>query len=61
MGIGDRYRVEELARRSGLSVDTVRFYQKRGLLDPPERQGRIAWYDSSHLERLERIRRLRGT
>lgn len=61
VGIGDRYRVEELARRSGLSVDTVRFYQKRGLLDPPERQGRIAWYDSSHLERLERIRRLRGT
>lgn len=53
-----RWRVEEFARRAGLSVDTVRFYQKRGLLPPPAREGRIVWYGSAHLERLERLRDL---
>jgi DNA-binding transcriptional MerR regulator len=53
-------RVEEAARRSGLSVDTLRFYQKRGLLPHPRREGRIAWYGPDHLERLDRIRELRA-
>jgi DNA-binding transcriptional MerR regulator len=56
----DRFRVEDLARRAEISVDTIRFYQKRRLLPPPEREGRVAWYDSDHLERLQRIRELRG-
>jgi DNA-binding transcriptional MerR regulator len=53
-------RVEELARRSDTSVDTIRFYQKRGLLPPPRREGRVAWYGADHLERLLRIRELQG-
>ncbi|MGH9039392.1 MAG: MerR family transcriptional regulator [Acidimicrobiia bacterium] len=52
-------RVEELAGRSNVSVDTVRFYQKQGLLPAPERQGRVAWYTPGHLERMERIKELR--
>jgi DNA-binding transcriptional MerR regulator len=55
-----RLRVDDLARRLNLSVDTIRFYQKRGLLDPPERQGRIALYGPDHVERLERIKELQG-
>ncbi len=51
-------RVEHLAARSGVSVDTVRYYQSKGLLDPPRREGRIAWYDDTHLARLTRIRAL---
>lgn len=51
-------RVEELAERAGTSVDTVRFYQGQRLLEPPRREGRVAWYDESHLERIERIREL---
>ncbi|MCZ7529082.1 MAG: MerR family transcriptional regulator [Acidimicrobiia bacterium] len=54
------WRVEELARRGDVSVDTVRFYQKRRLLPPPRREGRIAWYGPSHLTRLGRIRELQG-
>lgn len=54
------YRVDELATRAGVSVDTVRFYQSRGLLDPPERAGRVAYYSDEHLARLERIRDLKG-
>jgi len=52
-------RVEELAGRSGVSVDTVRFYQKQQLLPAPEREGRVAWYTTAHLERMDRIKELR--
>ncbi len=55
----NQYRVEELAEVSGTSVDTIRFYQKRRLLEPPRRDGRIAWYGPEHCERLARIRELR--
>jgi DNA-binding transcriptional MerR regulator len=55
----ERWRVEELADRADVSVDTVRFYQKRRLLPPPAREGRVAWYGPEHLERLGRIRDLR--
>jgi DNA-binding transcriptional MerR regulator len=52
----DLLRVEELARAADVSVDTIRFYQKRRLLPPPAREGRIAWYGPEHLDRLARIR-----
>src|SRR6185369_13091910 len=51
-------RVEDLARAADVSVDTIRFYQKRRLLPPPTRRGRIAWYGPEHTERLVRIRDL---
>jgi DNA-binding transcriptional MerR regulator len=53
-----RLRVEELAARADVSVDTIRFYQKRRLLPPPERQGRIAWYGPEHVDRLAQIKDL---
>ena len=56
----DRMRVEELAARADVSVDTIRFYQKRQLVPSPEREGRVAWYGPAHLERLARIRELQG-
>lgn len=55
-----RYTVGELALASGLSVDTIRFYQTRGLLDPPEREGRRAFYADPHLERLRYIQEMAG-
>lgn len=54
------YRVEQLAARTGVSVDTVRFYQSRGLLPAPRRQGRVALYDDDHVQRIERIRHLQA-
>ncbi|MEX2204872.1 MAG: MerR family transcriptional regulator [Myxococcota bacterium] len=54
------YRVEELAKASELPVDTIRFYQGKGLLPSPRRVGRIAFYDDRHLDRLRRIRTLVG-
>ena len=52
------YRIEELARTAGVAVDTIRFYQGKGLLFPPRREGRVTWYSEGHLERLRRIRDL---
>jgi DNA-binding transcriptional MerR regulator len=54
-----RYRVDELASRGRVSVDTVRFYQSKHLLPAPDRQGRVAWYSDDHVERLARIRELK--
>ena len=52
------YRIEQLARTAGVAVDTIRFYQGKGLLDSPRREGRVTWYDESHVERLRRIKEL---
>ncbi len=52
------FRVDELAEQAGVSVDTIRFYQGRGLLQPPRREGRIVLYNAEHLKRLRRIRAL---
>src|SRR6185437_7302419 len=52
------YRIEQLARTAGVAVDTIRFYQGKGLLDAPRREGRVTWYGDTHLERLRRIREL---
>jgi len=52
--------VEQLAASCDVSVDTVRFYQSRGLLPQPEREGRLAWYGEEHAERIRRIRELQG-
>jgi DNA-binding transcriptional MerR regulator len=52
------YRIEQLARASGMAVDTIRFYQGKGLLEAPRREGRVTWYGDGHLERLRRIREL---
>src|ERR1051326_872841 len=52
------YRIEQLARTAGVAVDTIRFYQGKGLLDSPRREGRVTWYGDSHLERLRRIKEL---
>ncbi len=53
-----KMRVEELALQADVSVDTVRFYQKQRLLPPPGRDGRLAWYNEDHLERIARIKEL---
>jgi DNA-binding transcriptional MerR regulator len=55
-----RYRVEQLAAACDVSVDTIRYYQSRGLVTPPTREGRVAWYDDRHAERIRHVRALRG-
>ncbi len=50
--------MDQLAASCDLSVDTVRYYQSRGLLPSPQREGRVAWYGPEHAKRLAEIRSL---
>jgi DNA-binding transcriptional MerR regulator len=53
------YRVAELAAAAGISVELVRSYQSKGLLEGPRREGRVALYGERHLERLREIATLK--
>jgi len=56
----DQFSVDELARRAGLPVRTVREYQTMGLLPGPARRGRVGVYRANHLTRLKLIARLQN-
>ncbi|MEO5651905.1 MAG: MerR family transcriptional regulator [Marmoricola sp.] len=50
--------VDELASVTGMTVRTTRYYAGLGLLPPPVRRGRIAYYSQGHRARLDLIRAL---
>ncbi|MFN8160084.1 MAG: MerR family transcriptional regulator [Solirubrobacterales bacterium] len=52
--------IDELARRTGMTVRNIRAHQSRGLLRPPEVRGRTGYYDEGHVARIELIRELQG-
>lgn len=54
-------KIGELAQRAECSVETIRYYEKEGLLPPPYRtQNNYRDYTESHLERLQFIRNCRS-
>jgi Cd(II)/Pb(II)-responsive transcriptional regulator len=54
-------RIGELARRAGVDVQTVRYYEREGLLDAPARTGSgYRAYGAEHLERLNFVRHCRS-
>jgi MerR family mercuric resistance operon transcriptional regulator len=48
--------IGKLAAACGVSVETIRFYQRRGLLETPTRDAGIRRYSSDDLRRLRFIR-----
>ena len=48
--------IGKLAAAGGVGVETVRFYQRRGLLAEPDRNGGVRRYDQTDLSRLRFIR-----
>jgi DNA-binding transcriptional MerR regulator len=50
--------IEQLSSASGLPFTTIRMYQHRGLLTPPERRGRVGYYGPDHRARLKLIAEL---
>ena len=52
------YRIDDLARVSGVTTRNIRGYQERGLLPKPLRRGRIAIYTEKHLHNLRAINKL---
>lgn len=56
-----RMTISELARRAGVGVETVRYYQRRGIFPEPPRQNRATReYSPEALALLRFIRRARG-
>lgn len=54
-------RIGELAKQTGCDVETVRYYEKAGLLPKPSRSDSgYRQYMPSHLERLQFIRHCRS-
>lgn len=60
MGRRKRMTIDELAREVEVSSRNIRYYQTRGLLPSPTVEGRIGYYDRSHVERLRLIQELQA-
>lgn len=54
------YSIGQLAERTGVNLETVRYYERIGLMPtPPRTEGGHRVYDRNHLKRLGFIRRSR--
>ena len=54
-------RIGELARQAGVDVQTIRYYEREGLLDAPARTAAgYRAYGPQHLERLNFVRHCRS-
>lgn len=54
----DQFPIGALSAATGVNIETIRYYEKIGLMPPPPRnEGRQRIYDASHLKRLTFIRR----
>jgi DNA-binding transcriptional MerR regulator len=52
--------IDELARRTGMTVRNIRAHQSRGLVPAPEVRGRTGYYGEDHLTRIELIKELQA-
>jgi DNA-binding transcriptional MerR regulator len=50
--------IDELAASVGMTVRNTRYYAGLGLIPPPTRRGRVAYYSEVHRARLDMVRRL---
>ena len=54
----DALTIDELAAAVGMTVRNTRYYASLGLVPPPVRRGRMAYYGDVHRARLELVRAL---
>src|ERR1700748_783415 len=52
--------IGELAQRTGMTIRNIRAHQTRGLLPPPEVQGRTGYYNQEHVARIELTREMQA-
>lgn len=52
-----RRTIGKLAEAAGVNVETIRYYERRGLIDRPASAGGFREYPDGHVERLRFIRR----
>jgi DNA-binding transcriptional MerR regulator len=51
----EKLTIDALAQRTGMTVRNIRAHQSRGLLPPPEIEGRTGYYGPDHVARVELI------
>jgi MerR family mercuric resistance operon transcriptional regulator len=51
--------IGELSRRTGCNIETIRYYERIGLMPAPPRKGRYRSYGGDHVARLGFVRRAR--
>ncbi|ALJ15565.1 MerR family mercuric resistance operon transcriptional regulator [Sphingopyxis italica] len=51
--------IGEVSRRTGCNIETIRYYERIGILPAPVRRGRFRRYDSADVRRLAFVRRAR--
>lgn len=57
----NQLKIGELAERTGCLVETIRYYERKGLLPVPARsEGNYRLYSDAHAERLQFIRHCRS-
>src|SRR5437867_891185 len=60
-GLQATFQIGELAKRTALSIDAIRFYERRKLVPPASRSaGRFRLYTPDAIERLRFVRRMQG-
>jgi MerR family transcriptional regulator, copper efflux regulator len=60
-GRGDAFTIGEVAKRSGVGVETVRFYERKGLLaEPPRLASGYRQYPPDAVRRIQFIHRAQG-
>jgi MerR family mercuric resistance operon transcriptional regulator len=51
--------IGELSRRTGCNIETVRYYERIGIIPPPARRGRYRSYEAHDVARVSFVRRAR--
>jgi len=54
-----KLKIGQLAKTAGVSVSTIKFYLKEGLIDPPAPgEGSMSYYSEEHVNRIQLIKKL---
>lgn len=58
--IATEFTIGELSKRTGVNIETIRYYEKIGIMpNPPRSSGGYRMYSTPHLKRLSFVRRSR--
>ncbi|MFX7832901.1 MerR family transcriptional regulator, partial [Acinetobacter baumannii] len=52
--------IGDLSRQTGCNIETIRYYERIGLIPKPERRGTYRRYVQADVDRLRFVRRARG-
>jgi len=57
MSMNEKLTIGKLAQASDIGVETVRFYERKGLIKQPEKQGAFRYYSQDLIDRIKFIKR----